>query len=127
MIQAVLVTTLVMTLLPTTIPPRVVRVYVATETVATPTKNRELARQMANAYGWTGKEWSCLGKLWSKESAFRHDLPNKQGSSAYGIAQLLGEKSTVPAVQITRGMKYISKRYDTPCKAWTFFKKYGYH
>lgn len=116
-----------MTLLPTTTPPRVVRVTVAASVEPTPHMNRELARQMAGAYGWRGKEWVCLGKLWSKESAFRHTVANKQGSSAYGIAQLLGEKSRVPAVQITRGIRYIESRYDTPCKAFAFFTKNGYH
>jgi len=26
-----------------------------------------------------------------------------------------------------RGLKYIYHRYDTPCNAWSFFQKKGYH
>lgn len=126
-IQTALVTTLLITLLPLTVPPRVVTVTVATQVKPTPAQNKALAQKMASAYGWRGKEWSCLAALWSKESAFRHDIANKQGSSAFGIAQLLGEQSKEPAVQITRGMRYITSRYDTPCKAWTFFQRKGYH
>lgn len=117
-----------MTLLPVATPPRVVRVTVAASVEPTPHMNKALAKQMAGAYGWRGKQWTCLDILWGKrESAFRHTVANKQGSSAFGIAQLLGEKSRVPAVQITRGLRYIEARYDTPCAALRFHDKHGYY
>lgn len=116
-----------MTLLPTATPPRVVRVTVAASVEPTARMNKALAKQMANAYGWRGKEWTCLAALWGAESSFRHLSANRQGSSAYGIAQLLGEQSRVPAVQITRGIRYIQSRYDTPCRAFAFFSKHKYH
>ena len=86
------------------------------------TKNdsRQLAKSYVSVgFGWRGKEWFCLESLWTKESRwdFKADNPN---SSAYGIAQLLGEKSEVPAIQILRGAKYIQFRYQTPCKALAF-------
>ena len=36
---------------------------------------------------------------------------------AFGIAQVLGEKSKIPTVQVERGLKYIESRYGTPCKS----------
>lgn len=93
----------------------------------TPAKNRVLAKQMANAYGWRGEQWRCLATLWGKEAAFRHLSANKQGSSAFGIAQVLGEKSKVPAVQIIRGIRYIQHRYTTPCRALVFHDRHGYY
>lgn len=122
-----LITTVILTTLPLATPPRIVRVYVTAHVENTPQQNKELAQRIAGAYGWRGKEWTCLRTLWSKESAFRHRLPNKQGSSAYGIAQMLNEKSTIPAVQIVRGMKYIEKRYRTPCRSLAFFQRHNYY
>lgn len=67
-------------------------------------------------------EYSCLLRLWGKESAWNHRADNPV-SSAFGIAQLLGEKSKSPHVQIDNGLKYIVHRYKTPCKAWQFWLK----
>ena len=78
-------------------------------------------------YKWGKREQACLVSLWTSESRFDHYAINKQGSSAYGIAQLLGEKDNRPEYQILRGLKYISKRYETPCKAHKFFLKHRYY
>jgi hypothetical protein len=90
--------------------------------------NRKLAKDYASVgYGWQGREWKCLESLWTSESRFDHYAKNQQGSSAFGIAQLLGEKDRRPEYQILRGLKYISKRYDTPCRAYKFFLKNNYY
>jgi hypothetical protein len=71
-------------------------------------ENRKLAKQYAwVAFGWRGGEWECLESLWTNESRFDHFASNQQGSSAFGIAQLLGERSRNPALQILRGLRYI--------------------
>jgi hypothetical protein len=91
-------------------------------------ENRKLAKQYAwVAFGWRGREWECLHFLWTRESRFDHLASNQQGSSAFGIAQMLGERSREPAVQILRGLRYIDKRYGTPCKAKRFAIKHGYY
>jgi hypothetical protein len=90
--------------------------------------NRKLAKDYASVgYGWQGREWKCLESLWTSESRFDHYAKNQQGSSAFGIAQLLGEKDRRPEYQILRGLKYISKRYDTPCRAYKFHLKHNYY
>ena len=82
--------------------------------------NRELARKMAWAgFGWQGKDWECLYKIFTKESRYDHLAKNQQGSSAYGIAQRIGETSKDPTLQILSAYKYINKRYKgKPCLAW---------
>jgi hypothetical protein len=90
--------------------------------------NRKIAKDYASAgFGWSGRESECLLALWTSESRFDNYAKNQRGSSAYGIAQLLGEKDSRAEYQILRGLKYISKRYQTPCKAHNFFLKHRYY
>lgn len=90
--------------------------------------NRATAKAYAEAgWGWRGREWVCLERLWTLESRFDHLAKNQQGSSAYGIAQLLGEKSNRADLQIIRGLRYISHRYGTPCKALRFHLRHNYY
>ena len=69
----------------------------------------------------------CLESLWTRESRFDNYAKNQRGSSAYGIAQLLGEKDHRSEYQILRGLKYISKRHHTPCRAYRFWLKHNYY
>jgi hypothetical protein len=91
-------------------------------------RNRKIAKNYASAgWGWSGREWECLLSLWTSESRFDNYAKNQRGSSAYGIAQLLGEKDSRAEYQVLRGLKYISKRYGTPCKAHRFFLTHRYY
>lgn len=80
---------------------------------------------------WQEEQWSCLSNLWGKESAWNPKAYNSirvMGKNAGGIPQLLGLDPKTPApVQIDRGLSYIYYRYGTPCEAWSFFKKHGWH
>lgn len=80
---------------------------------------------------WKEREWSCLNKLWGKESAWNPRAFNTtkvMGKNAGGIPQLLGlDPKLPPTRQIERGLDYIYYRYGTPCKAWKFFERNGYH
>ena len=73
-------------------------------------------------YRWGKTQSKCLNALWGKESAWNHQADNPI-STAFGIAQMLGEKSTSPMVQINNGLRYIKHRYGTPCKAWQFWQR----
>lgn len=77
------------------------------------------------------REYACLHDLWMKESNWRPNAHNKS-SGAFGIAQFLPStwgnykfpyKPKDPQIQIDAGLRYIEKRYGTPCKAWAFWKK----
>ena len=85
--------------------------------------NKVLAMRYAKAgWGWDRKQRRCVYSLFMAESKFDHLAKNQQGSSAYGIGQVLKEKSSDPAIQILHAYKYIEHRYDTPCRAWSHHK-----
>jgi len=73
-------------------------------------------------------QFACLDALWTRESHWNPFADNKH-SSAYGIAQLLGETSRDYATQIRHGLSYISHRKDelTPCGAWAHSQRYGWY
>lgn len=77
----------------------------------------EVSRQ---EYGWGDAQMKCLRILWGKESAWNPKADNPT-STAFGIAQMLGETSTNPLVQIRNGLRYIEHRYNNPCNAWEFW------
>ena len=83
----------------------------------------------AENYGWTGKQWTCLDKLWIKESQWTYTSHNKR-TGAHGIPQAYpatkyefmgSDWRKNPVTQILWGMKYIDVRYGTPCKALNTF------
>ena len=80
---------------------------------------------------WQNKQWSCLNRLWGKESAWNPRAYNKvrvMGKHAGGIPQLLGlDPKTPPTYQIERGLNYIYYRYGTPCHAWVYWKQNGWY
>jgi hypothetical protein len=86
---------------------------------------------IAEKYQWGEEQYSCLNKLWTKESHWNYKARNKV-SGAHGIAQALPATKmevvgtdwrTNPVTQISWGLKYINERYDSPCKAWSKFKR----
>ena len=78
---------------------------------------------------WQDTQWSCLNRLWAKESAWNPEAFNPvrvMGKHAGGIPQLLGLDPDTPAPrQIERGLDYIYYRYGTPCDAWSHWKRNG--
>ena len=74
---------------------------------------------------WT--QFNCFVKLIDKEN--RGWSPTARNGSHYGIGQMRNEKYKLldGYSQIDWTLRYITKRYGSPCKAWTFFQKNGYH
>ena len=90
--------------------------------------NKILAMRYAQAgWGWDLRQRQCIYKLFTKESRFDHLAKNQQGSSAFGIAQMLKETSKDPAIQLLKAYKYIVHRYGTPCKAWNHSQRRGWY
>jgi hypothetical protein len=93
----------------------------------TPEGAKATARAMAaERYGWGEGEFSCLAKLWTKESGWNYKAYNPNGG-ATGIPQSLpGSKMatagadwrTNAATQIAWGLGYIDRAYGSPCAAW---------
>lgn len=76
------------------------------------------------------REYDCLFQLWERESHWNPKAFNKS-SGAFGIAQFMPQTwgnyhyPYMPkdaTVQITAGLRYITKRYGSPCKAWAFWQ-----
>ena len=90
---------------------------------------------MADEYGWEGEQYRCLNNLWTKESHWNYKAHNYR-SGAHGIPQALPASKmdliaddwrTNPVTQIRWGLRYIEGRYDTPCGAWSKFKRHRYY
>ena len=97
---------------------------------------KQVAKQlMADELNWGDYQFSCLNKLWTKESHWNYQAHNYR-SGAHGIAQALPATKmeiigtdwrTNPVTQILWGLHYIELRYETPCKAWKKFKRSRYY
>ena len=90
---------------------------------------------LAQEFGFNQAQFACLNKLWTKESHWNYKARNKR-SGAHGIAQaspaskmnvIATDWRTNPVTQIRWGIRYITMRYDTPCKAWSKFKRSHYY
>jgi hypothetical protein len=88
-----------------------------------------------NEYGFKQVQYDCLEKLWTEESNWRYKAHNKR-SGAHGIAQALPANKmdvvstdwrTNPVTQIRWGLRYISIRYETPCKALSKHKRSNWY
>jgi hypothetical protein len=96
------------------------------ELARTPIGAQQVAKSiLLNEYGFSEKEYTCLNTLWTKESHWNYKARNKK-SGAHGIAQALPATKmnvvstdwrTNPVTQIRWGLRYITIRYETPCKA----------
>lgn len=81
---------------------------------------------------WSSKaQYACLVNLWERESHWNY-LAHNKSSGAFGIAQFMPQtwgnyklpyKPKDASIQITGGLRYIYKRYGTPCSAWAFWQK----
>ena len=101
----------------------------------TPGSARAIAQEMLVGYGWGADQFSCLDRLWQRESGWNAHAMNPS-SGAYGIPQSLpGSKmasagadwQTNPATQIRWGLGYIQGRYGTPCGAWGHSQSVGWY
>jgi hypothetical protein len=73
-------------------------------------ENKALTISFLNALGYNDNQIKCAIALWTRESRLDH-LADNPRSTAYGIAQLLGERSSEPELQILRGVRYVEHRY----------------
>jgi hypothetical protein len=102
-----------------------VKVFVELAVVPSADTVQAIAYGKMAKFGWGIDQYSCLVKLWNRESNWRVNAYNKS-SGAYGIPQSLpGNKMatagadwlTNPETQINWGLGYIEGRYGNPCAA----------
>jgi hypothetical protein len=106
------------------------------ELARTPYGAKKVARSiLLDEYGFAEKEYKCLNSLWTQESNWNYKARNKS-SGAHGIPQALPASKmsvvstdwrTNPVTQIRWGLRYISIRYETPCKALAKHKRSNYY
>lgn len=88
-----------------------------------------------NTYGWSENDFTCLVKLWNRESGWNPNAHNKS-SGAHGIPQSLPASKmasegddyyTNGYTQIRWGLKYIAGRYGTPSAAWAHSESHNWY
>ncbi|MFM2237678.1 MAG: hypothetical protein RL389_25 [Actinomycetota bacterium] len=101
------------------------KVFVELASIPSANTVQAIAFGKMKSRGWGLDQYSCLVKLWNRESNWRVNAFNTS-SGAYGIPQSLpGSKMAVagadwktnPETQINWGIGYIEGRYGDPCTA----------
>ena len=72
------------------------------------------------------KEFQCFNKIITKESRWSYSARN---GSHFGLGQMRSKhyRDLDPFRQIDASLRYITVRYQTPCKAWAFHQDRGYY
>ena len=72
------------------------------------------------------KQFQCFNKIITKESRWSYVARN---GSHFGLGQMRSKhyRDLDPYRQIDASLRYITNRYQTPCKAWEFHKENGYY
>jgi|UniRef100_UPI00404B1F0F hypothetical protein len=106
------------------------------ELARTPYGAKKVAKDILfDEYGFKNVQYECLKELWTEESNWRYKAHNKR-SGAHGIPQALPANKmdvvstdwrTNPVTQIRWGLRYISIRYETPCKALSKHKRSNWY
>ena len=106
------------------------------ELARTPLGAKKVAKSiLIDEYGFNEKQYQCLNTLWTQESNWNYKARNKR-SGAHGIPQALPASKmsvvstdwrTNPVTQIRWGLRYITIRYETPCKALAKHKRSNYY
>lgn len=83
-------------------------------------------REFAKRASRSSKEYECLLILWDRESHWNPKADNPR-STAFGIAQMLNEKSKDPITQVKHGLVYIKERYRSACAALAHSTRFGWY
>jgi hypothetical protein len=72
------------------------------------------------------KEFQCFNKIITKESRWSYTARN---GSHWGLGQMRSKHygTLDPFRQIDASLRYITNRYQTPCKAWAFHQQRNYY
>jgi hypothetical protein len=72
------------------------------------------------------QEFQCFHKIITKESRWNYLAKN---GSHYGLGQMRSTwyRDLDPYRQIDATIRYVTKRYQTPCKAWAFHQERNYY
>ncbi|MEY4713933.1 MAG: hypothetical protein RIQ37_263 [Actinomycetota bacterium] len=114
---------------------QVTRLFINAAPYPDPNSTKGFALSEVERRGWDYSQYSCLVKLWERESNWRWNALNRS-SGAYGIPQSLpGNKMasagadwrTNPETQVKWGLGYIDGRYGSPCSALAHSDRRGWY
>jgi hypothetical protein len=97
--------------------------------------SKAVAKDLVRRKGWSSHQYTCLVKLWNRESGWRVSATNRS-SGAAGIPQALPGRKMASAgpgwrtnakTQISWGLGYIKGRYHTPCGALSHSNHHGWY
>ena len=97
----------------------------ASQAINTP-RDKENYKLYAHIKLLNAKQYRCLEILWMRESKWDPRADNPK-SSAFGIPQMLKMKELDPFKQIDLGLKYITHKHSTPCRALHFHNQRGWY
>lgn len=106
----------------------------ATAHVTSPANAKKIAMRLVAERGWSDRQYTCLVKLWNRESGWRVTAGHTSG--AYGIPQAYPGTKMKSAgkdwrrgatTQIRWGLRYIKGHYSTPCKALAHSNRTGWY
>ncbi len=115
--------------------PGLLELFVGSAPYPAPETAKGFALEQVLAKGWDYNQYSCLVKLWERESNWRWNAENRS-SGAYGIPQSLPASKmasagpdwrTNPETQIRWGLGYIDGRYGKPCSALAHSDKHNWY
>lgn len=91
---------------------------------ASPT-NHEYLKLYAHSIIMNEKQYLCFSRIIHKESRWNYKAKN---GSHFGLGQMRSQhyRTLDPFAQLRATLTYITKRYETSCKAWDFHKRKGY-
>jgi hypothetical protein len=72
------------------------------------------------------KEFQCFNRIITKESRWSYTAKN---GSHFGLGQMRSKhyRDLDPFRQLDATIRYITVRYETPCKAWAFHQERNYY
>lgn len=93
------------------------------------------ATYMKETYGWSGAQFTCTVKVFEYESHWNYKTTNgkylgiPQVNSGFVKGQGYSKTEFMKdyKLQVRVGLKYIKKRYGTPCKAWSHIGRTGWY
>jgi hypothetical protein len=87
---------------------------------------RDAIKLYAHSQIVNDKQYQCFYKLITKESNWR---VNAKNGSHYGLGQMrnVKYKNLDGFKQVDWSLRYQKHRYGSPCNAWRFWLKNGYH
>jgi hypothetical protein len=108
------------------IPMSILILTVSTTIEAKAATQTDLLKLYAHSRIVSMQQFNCFNKIITKESRWSYLARN---GSHYGLGQMRSTwyRDLDPYRQIDATIRYVTKRYQTPCKAWAFHQQKNYY